>query len=66
VPWTVVRPEYKQGGPLYPEQNPGISQNHSTCDTGVLSDQDFTCGEIYESLHPVHIRGFSPMKTAHP
>jgi hypothetical protein len=31
----------------------------------LLGEQDFTCGEVYESPHPVRIRGSSPIKTAH-
>jgi hypothetical protein len=61
-----IVPKHRQGGPICPEQKPGISDDICGCDTGLLSDQDFTSGEIYESLHPVQIRGFSPMETAHP
>jgi len=46
--------------------NRGLAQNLSGGDADSQADQDFTFGEIYESLPRVRISGSSPMKTAHP
>jgi hypothetical protein len=47
-------------------KNRGIAQNISGGEEDSKADRDFTCGEIYESLPPVRMRGFSPTQTAHP
>jgi len=44
----------------------GIAQNISGGEADSKTDQDFTFGEIYESLPPVRMRGFLPMQIAHP
>jgi hypothetical protein len=46
-------------------RKPGILNDICGCDTGLLSDQDFTSGEIYAPLHPTKMRGFSPIETAY-